>query len=78
MIDGQCWIGVSDGTSIVSIVGNEAVLLMEGLGGDVFRRWSVRHSVVGLRVSLMIYIRSWFVVGVVPHNRYSSLLFNHS
>ena len=36
MIDGQCWIGVSDGTSIVSIVGNEVVLLMEGLGGDVF------------------------------------------
>ena len=35
MIDGRCWIGVSDGTSIVSIVGNEAVLLMEGLGGDV-------------------------------------------
>ena len=36
MIDGQCWIGVSDDTSIVSFVGNEAVLLMEGLGGDVF------------------------------------------
>ena len=25
-----------DGVSIVSIVENEAVLLMEGLGGDVF------------------------------------------
>ena len=36
MIDGQCWIGVSDGVSIVVIVENEAVLLMEGLGGDVF------------------------------------------
>ena len=36
MIDGQCWIGVSDGTFIVSFVGNKAVLLMEGLGGDVF------------------------------------------
>ena len=35
MIDRQCWIGVSDGVSIVSIVENEAVLLMEGLGGDV-------------------------------------------
>ena len=36
MIDGQCWIGAFDGVSIVSIVENEAVLLMEGLGGDVF------------------------------------------
>ena len=36
MIDGQCRIGVSDGTSIVPFVGNEAVPLMEGLGGDVF------------------------------------------
>ena len=36
MIDGQCWIGVSDGVSIVVIVENEAVLLMERLGGDVF------------------------------------------
>ena len=36
MIDRQCWIGVSDGISSVSFVGNEAVLLMEGLGGDVF------------------------------------------
>ena len=35
MIDGQCWIGVSDDTSIVSF-GNEAVLLMEGLGVDEF------------------------------------------
>ena len=34
MIDGQCWIGVSDGISIVSFVGNGAVLLMEELGGD--------------------------------------------
>ena len=36
MIDRQCWIGVSDGISIASFVGSEAVLLMEGLGGDVF------------------------------------------
>ena len=36
MIDGQCQIGASDGVSIVVIVENEAVLLMEGLGGDVF------------------------------------------
>ena len=36
MIDGQCWIGVSDDTSIVSFVGNEAALLMEGLGADEF------------------------------------------
>ena len=35
MSDGQCWIGASDGVSIVSIVENEAVILMEGLGGDV-------------------------------------------
>ena len=36
MIDRQCWIGASDGVSIVFIVENEAVLLMEGMGGDVF------------------------------------------
>ena len=36
MIDRQCQIGVSDGVSIVSIVESVAVLLMEGLGGDVF------------------------------------------
>ena len=36
MIDRQCWIGVSDDVSIVVIVESEAVLLMEGLGGDVF------------------------------------------
>ena len=36
MIDGQCLIGVSDGTSIVSFVGKEVVLPMEGLGGDMF------------------------------------------
>ena len=36
MIDGQCWIGASDGVSIVSIDESVAVLLMEGLGGDVF------------------------------------------
>ena len=31
--DGQCQIGVFDGVSIVESV---AVVLMEGLGGDVF------------------------------------------
>ena len=36
MTDGQCWIGAFDGVSIVSIVENEAVLPIEGLGGDVF------------------------------------------
>ena len=36
MIDGQCWIGVSDGVSFIAIVGSVAVSLMEGLGGDVF------------------------------------------
>ena len=36
MTDGQCWIGVSDGVSIVSIVENVAALLMEVLGSDVF------------------------------------------
>ena len=36
MTDGQCWIGVSDGVSIVSIVENVAVFLMEVLGGDIF------------------------------------------
>ena len=36
MLDGQCWIGASDGVSIVVIVENGAVLLMEELGGDMF------------------------------------------
>ena len=35
VIDGQCQIGVSDGVSFVAIVENVAVLLMQGLGGDV-------------------------------------------
>ena len=51
-----------DGAFIVSIVESVAVLLMEGLGGDVFVWWSVCYSVVGLRVSLMIYkefVRRW-------------------
>ena len=66
------------GVSIVLIVESVAILLMEALGGDIDCWWSVRYSVVGLRVSLVIYIRSLFVVGVVLHNSYSSLLFNHS
>ena len=51
-----------DGVSIVSIVEILTVLLMEGLGGDEFCWWSVRYSVVGLRVSLVIYkelVRRW-------------------
>ena len=66
------------GVPIVLIVENVAIFLMEALSGDIVCWWSVRYSVVGLRVSLMIYIRSWFVVGVVPHNSYSSLFFSHS
>ena len=63
---------------IVLIVESVANLLMEALGGDIVCWWSVRYSVVGLRVSLLIYIRSSFVVGVVLHNSYSSPLFKHS
>ena len=44
---------------IVLIVENVAILLMEALGGDVVCWWSVHYSVVGLRVFLMIYIRSF-------------------
>ena len=44
---------------IVLIVEIVAILLMEALGGDVVCWWSVRYSVVGLRVSLMIYIRGF-------------------
>ena len=44
---------------IVLIVERVAILLMEALGGDIVCWWSVRYSVVGLRVSLMIYIRSF-------------------
>ena len=36
MTDGQCWIGVSDDVSFVTIVEDVAVSLMEGLGSDVF------------------------------------------
>ena len=66
------------GVPIVFIVESVAILLMEALSGDIVCWWSVRYSVVGLRVSLVIYIRGLFIVGVVPHNSYSSLLFNHS
>ena len=62
MIDGQCWIGASDGVSIVVIVENGAVLLMEGLGGDVFVDGLRAIQLVGLRVSLIIYkefVRHW-------------------
>ena len=41
---------------IVFIVESVAILLMEALGGDIVCWWSVRYSVVGLRVSLSIYI----------------------
>ena len=47
------------GIPIVLIVESMAILLMEALGGDIVCWWSVRYSVVGLRVSLMIYIRSF-------------------
>ena len=47
------------GIPIVLIVESVAILLMETLGGDIVCWWSVRHSVVGLRVLLMIYIRSF-------------------
>ena len=43
------------GIPIVLIVEIVAILLMEALGGDIICWWSVRYSVVGLRVSLMIY-----------------------
>ena len=36
----------------------------------------MRYSVIWLRVSLVIYIRSLFIVGAVPHNSYSSPFFN--
>ena len=47
------------GVPIVLIVESVTILLMEGLGGDIVHWWSVHYSVVGLRVSLMIYIRSF-------------------
>ena len=50
------------GVPIVLIVESVAILLMEALGGDVVCCWSVRYSVVGLRVSLVIYkefVRRW-------------------
>ena len=47
------------GVPIVFIVESVAILLMEALGGDIVCWWSVRYSVVGLRVSLSIYIRSF-------------------
>ena len=50
------------GVPIVFIVESVAILLMEALGGDMVRWWSVRYSVVGLRVSLVIYkefVRRW-------------------
>ena len=40
---------------IVPIVESVAILLMEALGGDVVCWWSVCYSVVGLRVSLVVY-----------------------
>ena len=44
--------GFSDGCPYCSfIVESVAILLMEVLGGDVVCWWSVRYSVVGLRVS---------------------------
>ena len=43
------------GVPIVLFVVSVAVLLMEALGGDIVCWWSVHYSVVGLRVSLMIY-----------------------
>ena len=47
------------GVPIVLIVENVVFLLMEALGSDIVCWWSVRYSVVGLRVFLMIYIRSF-------------------
>ena len=37
------------------IVESMAILLMEALGGVIVCWWSVRYSVVGLRVSLVVY-----------------------
>ena len=65
------------GVSIISIVESMAVLLTEALDDDVFVGGLCAIQLVGLRVPFS-YIRSLFVVGVVPHNSYSSLFFNHS